>query len=576
MPRNPNQIGYNGNPNLPLPTEQVTLTATELSEFVKCQNDPIYFISNYVKIQQVDEDDTGSHIVKFTPYSFQKDIINTLQENRFVIAKLPRQCGKSSVIVCGYFLWYILFNTDVSVAILANSEDTAIMLLRRMKASFELLPRFLKQGVEKWDEKQILLGNKARVRAAATSGSAIRGDTFNIVFLDEFAFVPANIALEFMASVFPVISSGKTTKLFIVSTPQGFNLFYKIFADAEKGRNSYKHLAYTWRDVFYARNPDATEEEALKWKDEAIKLMANDTQKFMQEYECDFLGSSNALISPWKLTQLSFIPPLELRGPLRVYDKPIYLTDEGPAHVYICTVDVAQGQDKDSSVIQVIDITLSPFKQVAIYQDKTIKPAQLAPVCVQIAKWYNDAYLFFEINGEALLPAQLCMENLEYGNIIQIFMHKKKGQQLSSGFHPSSRMGLKSSEATKRIGATGLKSLVENDQLLIRDYDTIQQLTTFVGKVNKRTGLATIYEAEVGNHDDCVLPLVLLGWLSAQSGFENYIGLSMRQLLMEGRDPLDIEPPFAGFFNPAQGPAVIDVTPAGFDVVEDVDRDFWL
>jgi hypothetical protein len=576
MPRQLNPIGYNGDPDLPLPTEEVSLTAEELAEFIRCQNDPIYFISNHVKIQQVDPDDlTGERIVKFTPYPFQRDIINSLQENRFVIAKLPRQCGKSSVIVCGYFLWYILFNTDVSVAILANTEDTAIMLLKRMKASFRLLPRFLKQGIEKWDEKQIVLANKTRVRAAATSASAIRGDTFNIVFLDEFAFVPANIANEFMASVFPVISSGKTTKLFIVSTPQGFNLFYKIFADAERQKNVYKALAYTWRDVYFARNPGASESDALKWKDEAIQLLANDAQKFAQEYECDFLGSSNSLIGPWKLATLSFGEPLRMEGSLRVYEKPVYLTEEGPAHVYICTVDVAQGQEKDSSVVQVIDITLTPFRQVAVYQDKSIKPAQLAPVIVQLARSYNDAFLFFEINGEALLPAQLCQEELEYSNMIQVFMHKKKGQQLSSGFHPTARIGLKSSEATKRIGATGLKSLIENDQLLLRDYETIQQLTTFVGRPDKRTGLSKVYEAEVGNHDDLVTPLVLLGWLSAQSGFENYINLPMRKLLMEGRDPLDIEPPFAGFFNDPIQNNIIDTNQFGFEVAPD-DPDFWL
>jgi len=378
--------------------------------------------------------------------------------------------------------------------------------------------------------------------------------------------------------VFPVISSGKTTKLFIVSTPQGFNLFYKLFIAAEHKKNNYKHLAYTWRDVFFARNPNATEADAMKWRDDTIKAMANDVSKFQQEFECDFLGSANSLIAPWKIAQLGYHDPVELRGPLRIYEKPIYLSEDGPAHVYICTVDVAQGQEKDSSVVQVIDITNHPFKQVAVYQDNSIKPAQLAPVCVQIAQWYNDAFLFFEINGEAFATAQICNEELEYSNIIQVFPHKKKGQQLSSGFHPTARIGLKSSEATKRVGATGLKSLVENDQLLICDYDTIQQITTFVGKLNKKTGLATIYEAEVGNHDDLVIPLVLLGWLTLQSGFENYVGLNMRKLLAEGRDPLDIEPPHPGFFDinarDPYLPETIGISQGGFEVIDD--KDFWL
>lgn len=575
MPKQPDPIGYNGNPNLPLPTETITLTATELAEYAKCLNDPIYFIATYVKITHVDDG-----IVKFHPWKFQEDIINSLESNRFVIAKLPRQSGKSTVIICGYFLWYILFHTDVSVALLANQEDTAIMLLDRLKQSYELLPRFLKQGIEKWDQKLIKLGNKARVRAAATSASAIRGDTFNIVFLDEFAFVPANIAIDFMASVFPVISSGKTTKLFIVSTPNGFNLFYKLFTDATQGKNSYKALQYTWRDVFYARNPLATEAEALQWRDETIKNMANNEQQFAQEFECDFLGSANTLVAPWKLARIDYRLPLELRGPLRVYEKPIYLTEEGPAHVYVCTVDVAQGQQIDSSVVQVIDITESPFRQVAVYQDSSIKPAQLAPVVVQIARWYGDAFIFFEINGEALATALIVQEDLAYENMIYVYMHKKKGQQLSAGYHPSARLGLKSTEATKRIGCSGLKTLMENDQLIINDYETKQQFGTFVGKLNKR-GLATIYEAEIGNHDDCISPLVLLGWLSLQQAFENYTGISMRQQLSgsSSKDSPMLEEPFAGFFpemstTTLDGLPVIDVTPGGFPVVED--RDFWL
>lgn len=573
MPRNFNtSAGYNGNPNLPLPQEEITLTAEELAEYVKCQSDPCHFISHHVKIKNPDEG-----ITSFDPYDYQKDIIKALDDNRFVIAKLPRQSGKSTVIICGYFLWYILFHTDVSVALLANKEDTAIMLLTRLKESYELLPRFLKQGVEKWDEKKILLANKARVRADATSSAAIRGDTFNIVFLDEFAFVPANIALDFYTSVFPSISSGKTTKMFIVSTPNGFNLFYKIFTDAQEGRNSFKALAYTWRDSFYARNPGATEAEAIAWRDEMIKNMANNLSKFQQEFECDFLGSANTLVAPWKLAQIVWRQPTELRGKLRIYEKPIYLTEDGPAHTYIITVDVAQGQEQDSSVAQVIDITTAPFKQVAVYQDASIKPAQFAPVVAQLGRWYNSAYLFFEINSEAHAVAELVQEELEYENIIQIAMHKKKGQQLSGGHHVSAKVGLKTNEKTKRIGCSGLKSLMENDKLIVCDYETMQQMTTFVGKLNKK-GLATIYEAEIGNHDDLISPFVLLGWLTMQQGFENYVGLSMRQLLMGEpvENPL-LETPFAGFFDPPADPysaPVVGMTAQGVEIVED--RDFWL
>lgn len=295
-------LGYAGNPNLPLPQETYAFSAQELQEYIRCQNDPIYFISHYVKITNVDEG-----IVSFEPYEFQKSIIESLENNRYVIAKLSRQSGKSTIIVCGYFLWYILFNTDVSVMLLANKEDTAIMLLDRLKQSFELLPRFLKQGVEKWDQKLIKLANKARVRAEATSASAIRGDSANIIFLDEFAFVPANIAEEFMASVFPVISSGKTTKLFIVSTPNGYNLFYKIFTQAIEKKNQYKAFAFTWRDVFFARNPNATEADAQKWKEETISNMGNNLQKFQQEFE-SVVGSTLVTVQHVETGEIRTLP----------------------------------------------------------------------------------------------------------------------------------------------------------------------------------------------------------------------------------------------------------------------------
>ena len=261
--------GYNGNPNLPLPNEQVSLTQAELEEYVKCANDPFYFINNYVKIVHVDHG-----IVPFKMWPFQESIIDVFENNRFVICKMARQSGKSTVVVCGYFLWFITFHPDVSVGILANKENTAIELLRRLKQSYEYLPNFLKQGILKWDQKLIMLANNSRVRAESTSASAIRGDTFNILFLDEFAHVPENIAGEFMTSVFPAISSGKTTKLFVISTPNGYNLFYKIWNDSEEKRNTYKTIGFTWRDV-----PGRDEQ----WAEEMRKNLGE--QAFQQEFE---------------------------------------------------------------------------------------------------------------------------------------------------------------------------------------------------------------------------------------------------------------------------------------------------
>lgn len=271
MPRNPDAKGYNNNPNLPLPNVDIQLTDSELQEYMRCANDPYYFINKHVKIVHVD-----FGIVPFKMWPFQTEIIRSFEKDRFVICKLARQSGKSTVVVCGYFLWYILFHPDVNVGILANKEATAIQLLDRLKQSFEFLPNFLKQGVVKWDQKLIKLANNSSVRAESTSASAIRGHTFNILFLDEFAYVPENIAEEFLTSVFPAISSGSTTKLFIVSTPNGYNLFYRIWTDAEQGRNDYTTLGFTWRDV--PGRDDA-------WA-EKIRRNLGSEQAWQQEYEC--------------------------------------------------------------------------------------------------------------------------------------------------------------------------------------------------------------------------------------------------------------------------------------------------
>lgn len=262
--------GYNGNSALPRADAEISLTQEELAEYIRCANDAIYFVERYVKVVHVDRG-----IVPFKLWPFQKEIIQAFNDNRFVICKLARQSGKSTVVTCGYFLHYILFNPDVSVGILANKESTAVELLRRMKQSYELLPMFLKQGIVKWDQKMLQLANNSRVRAESTSASAIRGDTFNILFLDEFAFVPENIAVDFMTSVFPTISSGKTTKLFIVSTPKGYNLFYKIWNDAQEKRNSYFPIGFTWRDV--PGRDDA-------WAEEMRKNLGNDVS-WEQEFE---------------------------------------------------------------------------------------------------------------------------------------------------------------------------------------------------------------------------------------------------------------------------------------------------
>jgi Terminase large subunit, T4likevirus-type, N-terminal/Terminase RNaseH-like domain len=558
--------GYNGNSNLPLPNDQYAYTAEELQELVKCQNDPIHFICKYVKIIHVDKG-----IVGFEMWEFQKEIVRTINENRFTICKLARQSGKSTVVVCGYFMWYLLFHTDVSIGIMANKEATAIQMLDRFKQSFELLPRFVKQGIVKWDQKLVKFANGSRMRAEATSSSAVRGDTFNIIFLDEFAFVPANIAEDFMRSAFPTITAGKTTKMIIVSTPQGYNSYYKLWNDAEQGRNDYKHLEFTWRDV---PGRDELNKDGLnKWEVYTRKNIPGGDSAFEQEFNCSFMGSANTLIPAAKLSVMTYIEPKRTfwNGDLKIYHEPQRLTEGGPSHVYLCTVDVSQGQEQNFSVVNVTDLSEMPWKQVAVYRSNKVSPQMLAPIVKDIAMMYNNAYAFIEINTEGQIVASSLIDDMEYDNLITIKPHPKRGQMLSSGFNPQSRLGLKVTEATKKGGCAALKGIICEDKYVICDFDTLRELTTYVAH-NKS------FAADEGCTDDIVATMVLLGWLSAQTGFENYVGLSMRQLMARGHDPLTFDDPITGWRN--VGETTLDwkvVQPnyqgKGYDVIED--NDFW-
>ena len=282
--------GYLGNPLLKKAGTEEEFTEEQIAEYIKCSDDPVYFIKNYVRIVNVDEG-----LVPFEMYPFQEKIVNTVHDNRFTIAKLPRQSGKTTTVV-SYFLHYILFNEDVNIAILANKGSLARDILGRLQLAYENLPGFLQQGIKVWNRGDMQLENGSKIVAASTSSSAVRGGSYNMILLDEFAFVPKNIADEFFSSVYPTISSGDTTKIVIVSTPCGMNHFYKMWSDAQDNKNLYQPVEVHWSEV-----PGRDD----KWKEETIKNTSK--EQFQQEFECDFIGSINTLINAAKLKTMPFI-----------------------------------------------------------------------------------------------------------------------------------------------------------------------------------------------------------------------------------------------------------------------------
>jgi len=501
MAETKNSKNYLGNSNLKASDVRHEWTQQQLEEYAKCARDPIYFIQKYVKIISLDKG-----LISFELYDFQEEMVRTVHGNRFVIAKLPRQTGKSTTITA-YLLHYVLFNQSVNVAILANKLSTARELLSRLKLAYEYLPKWLQQGIVEWNKGSIQLENGSKVLASATSSSAIRGGSFNCILLDEFAYVPQNVAEEFFSSVYPTISSGQETKMIIVSTPHGMNLFYKLWTDATNNRNSYIPVEVHWSDV-----PGRDE----KWKEETIANTSE--EQFNTEHNCDFVGSIHTLISPSKLKTLAYLDPVFKNGEgFKVYAKP------EEKHVYVMCVDVSRGTGNDYSAFTIVDITTAPYKLVATFRNNTMSPMVFPNAIHVAAKQYNNCHVLVEINDMGGQVADILHGEMEYENLLSSTMRGRKGQVLDGGFGSgTSQFGVRTTEVVKRTGCSILKSLIESDRLQIQDFDVIKELFAFISKKNS-------FEAEVGYNDDLVMTLVLFGWLSTQPYFKDLSSMDIRK-----------------------------------------------
>jgi hypothetical protein len=495
---------YLGNPNLKKANTAIEFTEEQIQEYIKCKNDPVYFAKNYVQIVTLDHG-----LQPFEMYDFQEKLVRNFHENRFNICKMPRQTGKSTTVV-SFLLHYAVFNDSVNIGILANKASTARELLSRLQIAYENLPKWMQQGILSWNKGSLELENGSKILAASTSASAVRGMSFNILFLDEFAFVPNHIADAFFASVYPTITSGKSTKVIIVSTPHGMNHFYRMWHDAEKGRNEYVPTDVHWSEV-----PGRDS----KWKEQTIANTSE--QQFKIEFECEFLGSVDTLIAASKLKSLVYEQPIQTNAGLDVYE---------PAkdnHDYAITVDVARGVGNDYSAFVVVDITSFPHKVVAKYRDNTIKPMLFPSVIYEVAKKYNEAFILCEVNDVGDQVASILQYDLEYQNILMCSMRGRAGQIVGQGFSGSkTQLGVKMSKTVKKVGSLNLKTMIEEDKLHFCDYEIISELTTFISKHGS-------FEAEEGCNDDLAMCLVIYAWLVAQDYFKELTDQDVRKRLYE-------------------------------------------
>lgn len=620
---------YNGNPRLKKNDVILNYSKEEVEEYIRCANDVVHFVENYVKIISLDEG-----LVNFKMYPFQKEMIRTMHDKRFSVYLLARQMGKS-ITTAAYLLHYVLFNKEKTLAVLANKGATAREIMGRIQTMYENLPWFLQTGVKQWNKGEMILGNDSRIIAAATSSDSIRGrsincvtgdtkiticddfdrvreieikdlparnhktkvltdegfkefdgviardstetkieaitsnatlkgtldhrvkmedgsfktlaeieegdvlsqgDTIvgirkfdscekvydlvnvsdthsyytngivshNCVYLDEFAFVQG--ADEFYTSTYPVISSGKESKIIITSTPKGMNLFYRIWSDAVNGRSEFHPTKFDWR-----AHPYRDEE----WKELTLKNIG--AKRFAQEFEVEFIGSSDTLISSEKLTSMVYTNPIKEGDGFKVYEEP----KEG--HVYVASVDTSEGVGLDYSTLSILDVTSTPYRQVVTFRDNLVPPLLMADIVFRWVMRYNEASLIVETNSPSgRIVADSLHMDYEYEDIITSKV--KFGDALVSGSHAD--IGFKTTKRTKAIGCSTLKSLIETDTLLIQDADTIEELTTFVLKGNS-------YQADAGSHDDMVMTLIFFAWLTTQPYFQELVDVDVKQRIKE-------------------------------------------
>ena len=523
--------GYLGNTNIKGKGAEINFTPEMIQEYLKCAKDPIYFAEKYIKIVHVDHG-----LIPIRMYDYQKEIAEAITFNRRVTVNTSRQAGKTTTAVA-IILHYVLFNDHKTVALLANKGDAAREILDRIKIAYEALPKWMQQGVIEWNKGSVEFENGCKVIAGSTSSSAIRGKSISFLYIDETAFVEGWD--EFFASVFPTISSGNTTKILFTSTPKGLNHFYKTCEGAKEGRNGYIYIEVPWDKV-----PGRDE----AWKEETLQAMDHDYEKFAQEFECAFLGSSGTLIEGSKLKALVYKEPIVKSSNIKMYEKPI----EG--HTYVCVADVSRGKGLDYSAFSVFDVTSMPYKQVCTFRDNMVTPIDYAEIIFRITKNYNEAHILVEINDIGDQVVDTLHFEFEVESLLYTETAGRAGKRISGGFGKNVDKGIRTTKSVKAVGCNMLKMLIEQEQLIVTDFETIKELSTFSRKGNS-------YEAESGCHDDMVMGLVLFSWLTDQAFFKDITDINTMMRLRQKSDEelMDDLTPFGFNMDDMYEDSIVDV-----------------
>lgn len=481
-------------------------TPEHIEEYARCADPETgleYFLSKYYKIETSDGD-----LIQYDPFPYQTDFAKKSIKHRLVLMLSSRQSGKTTGIV-GVLLWNLIFNRRYNIAITANKLSQAIEILDRIKIAYEWVPLWMQQGIVRWMGTRLELENKSKITSYATSMSGIRGKSLSCVYMDEFSHIHPNTQKKFFESVFPAISAGKKTKLFVSTTPNGLDMFYKMWTDSINGKNDFARVETHW-----SQKPGRDQ----AWADAEIARIGQES--FDKEYNCEFQGSSGTLINGRILSTIPTIPHIEKTSlGLKIFSHP------EKDHTYVVTVDVSRGLGLDYQACVIFDVTSFPYKVVASYRNNKLPPSLLHEIVFNVCTYYNEAMVMVETNDVGLRVAEDLMQVDEYENIMMTQVKSKSGTRLGAGFGSDTRYGMKTTIQTKRIGCTNLKQLIERGQLVINDEDILWELSRFIGKGNT-------YGAEEGSHDDLVMCLVIFAWITDQQFFKESVATDFRTSLV--------------------------------------------
>lgn len=474
------------------PGTKNTYTEKELLELVKCSESCEYFSRNYVRVQHPTK---GS--VMFEPFPYQVEMLNNFQKYQNNIAMISRQMGKTTIVAI-YLLWYAMFHPDKTILVVANKREQASEIMSRIKYTYELLPDWLRDAVTEYNKQSVVFSNGSKIISRATTPDAGRGLSISCLYVDEFAFVKPNIAEEFWTAISPTLSTGG--KCIITSTPKlDTDVFARIWKGAtdnlnehgevkDVGSNGFKSTLATWQ-----AHPDRDE----KWAE--IERNKTGKDRFEREHECKFIGEENALIESYTLQSLKSKEPEFKLGEVRFFSK----IDENKS--YIVALDPSLGVGNDYAAIQILE--LPSMIQVAEWASSKANPTQQVRTLISILKYIEN------IIGIGNTEEQLfyTYENNSYGEVITQIINDFGEENIPGNLvsEPRTynmkntfRKGLNTTNKSKLMGCTKLKSLLEIRKLKICSQGLINQLKEFVSS-------GASFSARSGAKDDLVMSMVL-------------------------------------------------------------------